>query len=273
MDKNLDIDLDSLDYLSELRAEYEEYKFLCECAVRNLTARLTNLQEEMRLSTGYSPIKSVESRIKSFTSTRQKLKARGAKSIYELQDIGGVRIITLFDDDVDRVVKMLRAQRSIEVVKIKDYIKDPKPNGYQSFHMIVNVVLHLSDPDTEFHVPIEIQIRSAAMDLWSAWDHAINYKKDCIPEIADEFVEMAEGLGKQGKKAMEARNKAGIHPATTGKIGQSRFAVRQEPDEALKTSAKTSATKKSTTKSSTSKAAVSPKENTTKKVSVKNNKV
>ena len=207
------------DLLSNLREEYDDYTFLCECAIRNLMARLTNLQKEMQRSNdGYNIIDSVEWRIKSFESTFEKLGRRQLPMTIEsirneLHDIAGVRITTPFRDDITKVVEMLKQQHSIEVVEEKDYVSNPKENGYMSYHLIVNMTFHLSG--SEHTVPMEIQIRDMSMDLWASIEHIINYKnKNRSLETVQKFKHLAEILDSLDSSAIELRNSSNIGPAT-----------------------------------------------------------
>ena len=205
-------------FVDDLYDEYNECAFLCECAIRNLMARLTNLQKEMeRSSEGYNIIDSVEWRIKSFDSTIGKLRRRQlpmtADSIRSLHDLAGVRITTPFRDDIAKVVEMLKQQRSIEVVEEKDYVSNPKENGYMSYHLIINMTFHLSG--SEHTIPMEIQIRDMSMDLWASIEHIINYKnKNRSLETVQKFKHLAEILDSLDNSAIELRDSSNINPAT-----------------------------------------------------------
>ena len=213
MDKKI-----KLGFIDDLYNEYDECAFLCECAIRNLMARLTNLQKEMeRSSEGYNIIDSVEWRIKSFESTTGKLRKRQmpmtVESMRSLHDLAGVRITTPFRDDIMKVVEMLKRQRSIEVVEEKDYISNPKENGYMSYHLIVNMTFHLSG--SEHTIPMEIQIRDMSMNLWASIEHLINYKnKNRSPETVQKFKHLAEILENLDNSAIELRDSSNVSPAT-----------------------------------------------------------
>ncbi len=116
-------------------------------------------------------------RIKSDESTREKLERKGIpvteeNALKSVKDVIGIRVVCLFLKDVYENVSIIREFPGITVVKEKDYIKDEKPNGYRSYHMIVR----FDDPKKEFYA--EIQLRTIAMDTWAALEHELKYKKD-----------------------------------------------------------------------------------------------
>jgi len=153
------------------------YKF----AIDELTTKIEILQEEFEHTHDYSPIEHVRTRLKSMDSIIEKVRRTNCPPDIEsvrarIRDIAGVRITCAFVADAYWVADMLMAQSDLEVLEIKDYIAHPKPNGYQSLHLIVTVPVFLSD-HTEF-VPVEIQLRTIAMDFWASLEHKIYYKYD-----------------------------------------------------------------------------------------------
>jgi putative GTP pyrophosphokinase len=112
---------------------------------------------------------------------KAKLKKRGLPETKEsifgnIYDAAGIRVICTYIDDVYTVAEMLRKQDDITVLEVKDYIENPKPNGYRSYHMIVRLPLHVGDKKEE--VFAEIQIRTMAMDFWASLEHKLKYKHD-----------------------------------------------------------------------------------------------
>jgi putative GTP pyrophosphokinase len=153
------------------------YKF----AIDELTTKIEILQEEFEHTHDYSPIEHVHSRLKSMDSIIDKVQRTACPPDVDsvrarIRDIAGVRITCAFVADAYWVADMLMAQSDLEVLEIKDYIAHPKPNGYQSLHLIVTVPVFLSD-HTEL-VPVEIQLRTIAMDFWASLEHKIYYKYD-----------------------------------------------------------------------------------------------
>lgn len=118
-----------------------------------------------------------------------------------------MRVICSFVDDIYSVAEMLAKQDDIEVVCVKDYIKDPKPNGYRSFHMIVEVPVFFSDRKENMRV--EIQIRTVAMDFWASLEHQMRYKNDnaAAKKISDELKTCAETIAATDLKMMELRKR------------------------------------------------------------------
>ena len=124
------------------------------------------------------------------------MKRNGYESTIEnmveyVNDIAGIRIICSFTSDIYRIADMIRNQNDIEVLAVKDYIENPKPSGYKSYHMLVTVPIYLSDRIV--HAKVEIQIRTVAMDFWASLEHKINYKfEGKVPSyIKEELVECA----------------------------------------------------------------------------------
>ncbi|MBS4201936.1 GTP pyrophosphokinase family protein [Bacillus sp. FJAT-49732] len=164
------------------------YKFACD----EINTKINILSDEFNYIHDYNPIENVKSRVKSPESIFKKMLRKGfdfsPDSIREnIRDIAGVRITCSFISDIYVLSEMLQNQGDIKVVEVKDYIKNPKPNGYQSLHMIVEIPIFMSDR-TE-HTYVEIQIRTIAMDFWASLEHKIYYKYNKeIPEgLANEL--------------------------------------------------------------------------------------
>lgn len=155
-------------------------------ALKEIGTKLEILNEEFQHVHSYNPIEHIKSRIKAPDSIVKKLKRRGYESTVEnmvkyVNDIAGVRVICSFTSDIYRIADMLASQSDINVVSIKDYIKNPKESGYKSYHMIVTLPIFLSDGAVQ--TKVEIQIRTVAMDFWASLEHKINYKfSDNVPE-------------------------------------------------------------------------------------------
>ena len=134
---------------------------------------------------------------------RQKGKEPEENGIFEY--LNGIRVVCLFEDEIYEVVELLKLQKDIEILKIKDYIKDPKKNGYRSLHLIVQVPIYSADgPQKE---PVEIQLRTLAMDYWSVLEYQLYYKKSENEEVAAELKEYAEEIARLDGKMLKLRNK------------------------------------------------------------------
>ncbi len=151
------------------------------CAIREVKTKLQVLNDELSITRKRNPIEFIKSRIKQPKSIATKLKRKGFPVTVEatmdnLSDVAGIRVICAFIDDIYKVADMLTAQDDIELIKRKDYIKNPKPNGYRSLHLIVEVPVFFSD--RKEYIRVEVQIRTIAMDFWASLEHQLKYKKD-----------------------------------------------------------------------------------------------
>ncbi|WP_410771559.1 GTP pyrophosphokinase family protein [Fontibacillus sp. BL9] len=158
------------------------YKF----ALHEVETKIEILQEEFQLLHDYNPIEHTKSRLKSPESIMKKLYRKGgAGSLSDIKnnikDIAGIRITCSFISDIYRISQMLQSQKDLKIVSVKDYIKNPKPNGYKSLHLLVEVPVFMSD--REELICVEIQIRTIAMDFWASLEHKIFYKyNEAVPD-------------------------------------------------------------------------------------------
>lgn len=146
-----------------------------------IETKLNVLKEEFTLCHDRNPINSVSSRLKSPASIIEKLKRKGVKPSFAaaentLNDIAGVRVCCMFTDDVYMLADAILKQDDITLVEKRDYIANPKKNGYRSLHLIVSVPIFLSNEKRL--VKVEIQFRTIAMDFWASVEHQLRYKKD-----------------------------------------------------------------------------------------------
>lgn len=154
------------------------------CVIRQIETKLQVLNDEFSVANKRNPISSIKSRVKSPSSIHEKLNRRGfpfteQSIVANLDDVAGVRVVCPFISDIYAIAQLISAQDDITVLKIKDYIKHPKDNGYRSFHMIVEVPVYFSDGKVPMRA--EIQIRTIGMDFWASVDHQLHYKKVMIP--------------------------------------------------------------------------------------------
>lgn len=148
-------------------------------AIREITTKLEILDDEFQMLYSHNPIHYIECRLKSIKSIAEKLVKRGFPLSIEsaaknITDIAGVRVVCHYINDVYTIADLLSKQNDIKIIKISDYIKEPKKNGYRSLHLIVTAPVYLSQKAER--VPVEIQLRTIAMDFWASLEHQLKYK-------------------------------------------------------------------------------------------------
>ena len=201
--------LDSFDgSMEELRADYVQIQTAYTAAIREINARLQTLNQDFSLQNRHNPIHHIESRVKSLPSIIKKLRDTGfpisiASAKKNLHDIAGVRVVCRYVDDIYRIANLLLAQEDISLILEKNYIKNPKPNGYRSLHIVVDVPVYMSKG--KLFIPVEIQIRTVAMDFWATLEHGIRYKTTAeVPQkIVDQLRECADVITETDYKMQE----------------------------------------------------------------------
>ncbi len=176
-----------------------ELEHLYESAAEIVKTQLHIFDSEFSMKFERNPIHGIESRIKSPQSIIGKLRRKGlpvsAQSAQQnLQDIAGIRVVCYYIDDIYAIAELLSICEAFEVLKVKDYIERPKPSGYRSLHMVLSVPVYMAT--TKKIVPVEIQIRTIAMDFWASLEHQLHYKTDCIvpPTLKQELRDCAETI-------------------------------------------------------------------------------
>ena len=167
-----------------VREQYEDFTKLMayyRCAMMEIETKLNVLNQEFSLRLDRNPISSIKSRLKSPASIREKLTRRGIDVMVDnieacLNDVAGVRVICSFPEDVRTIAKSLLKQDDVELIEKKDYILNPKQNGYRSLHLIVTVPIYLAHEKRKMRV--ELQLRTMAMDFWASLEHQLRYKKN-----------------------------------------------------------------------------------------------
>lgn len=167
-----------------VREQYEAFTKLMayyRCAMMEIETKLNVLNQEFSLRLDRNPISSIKTRLKSPASIREKLTRRGIDVTVEnieehLNDVAGVRVVCAFPEDVRTLSKALLGQDDVTLIQKKDYILNPKKNGYRSLHLIVGVPIYLANEKRKMRV--EIQLRTIAMDFWASLEHQLRYKKD-----------------------------------------------------------------------------------------------
>lgn len=190
---------------------YKDSLILLEGAITNITSKLEIIRKYKIINGEQDPIEYITSRIKSEKSMKDKLKRKNLdvtlyNALNKVYDAAGIRIICPYIDDVYKVADMLKRYSDLRVVKEKDYIKNPKGNGYRSYHIIFELSLDLAG--TIKKVYVEVQIRTIAMDFWSSLEHEMKYKKNIKnPEIiAEELRECANQIATTDINMQSIRN-------------------------------------------------------------------
>lgn len=179
--------------MEDWKNELLVYKF----ALDEMDTKFSIISQEYNLIHGHNPIEHTKSRIKSFESIVNKLARKGCDITTQcakeyIHDIAGVRIICSFIQDIYNIMDVLRQREDLKILEVKDYIQHPKPNGYRSLHLIVEIPVYLTNRVE--HVKVEIQVRTIAMDFWASLEHKIYYKlqNDVPHQLTDELKEAAD---------------------------------------------------------------------------------
>ncbi len=187
--------------------EWKTIMFLFNSALKEVSTKIDILNNEFLHVHNYNPIEHVKARIKSPESIVKKLKRNGyevttANMLKYLNDIAGIRIICSFTSDIYKIADMISNQNDVKVLIIKNYIANPKPSGYQSYHMVISIPIFLSDGPVD--TKVEIQIRTIAMDFWASLEHKIYYKFEgkAPAHISEELKECANIVNMLDKKML-----------------------------------------------------------------------
>lgn len=178
---------------------YKESIVLIEGAITEMLAKLDIIKKYKLARNERDPIEYITTRVKTEESMKEKLKRKGFEvnienALTKIYDAAGVRIVCSYIDDVYQIAEMLKSYKDLKLIKEKDYIKNPKSNGYRSYHMVFEMSLDLAGEIRP--VFVEIQIRTIAMDFWSSLEHQMKYKKDIQNQelIAEELRRCADQI-------------------------------------------------------------------------------
>jgi putative GTP pyrophosphokinase len=167
------------------------------CAMMEVSTKFNVLNEELSLQYDRNPIETIKTRLKSPESIADKLRRQNkpltvASIEKNLNDVAGVRVICSYASDIYKLADAFLRQDDITLVQSKDYIKNPKPNGYRSLHLIIETPIYLHDEKKVMRV--EVQFRTISMDFWASLEHKIRYKKELpvINEVEKELYDCAE---------------------------------------------------------------------------------
>lgn len=189
--------------ISQLRRLMMVYEF----GMEEILTKINILRNEFRLSHDYNPIEHVSSRMKSIQSLVKKAQRKGIALEYgalraSLFDIAGIRLTCSFVTDIYRMRELLLAQTDLTLLDERDYIAHPKPNGYKSLHLIVEVPVFLAEGVE--HIPVEIQLRTIAMDFWASLEHKLYYKYERdVPRHMTDALKLAADVASQLDTTME----------------------------------------------------------------------
>ncbi len=183
-----------LDIIQESIAPAEEFFAAYACAIMEIETKFKVLNEMFSLKYDGNPIESITSRVKGYDSI--------------IHDIAGVRVICSFVDDIYRLANCLLQQDDITLISKKDYIKNPKPSGYRSLHLIISVPIYLENEKK--NVKVEVQLRTIAMDFWASLEHKLKYKKN-LPEekkdmLSQELIDCANASAELDQRMQNVRN-------------------------------------------------------------------
>lgn len=181
---------DFLDIMEQNTKPYRQLMSFYRCAIMEVETKFNVLNEEQSIDSEHNPIEAVKSRIKSVDSLVRKMNRKkispSVKNIEKhIRDVAGVRVICAFPEDIYRIEKSFLMQDDVKLIERKDYIQNPKPSGYRSLHLIVEVPIFLQREKRMMKV--EVQLRTIAMDFWASLEHKLSYKKNLDGEILEEL--------------------------------------------------------------------------------------
>lgn len=195
------LDLSNLDKIQSSFNGFEKFMMMYSCAIKEVTTKFEVMNADFSVAYNRNPIEMIKSRVKKPRSIIEKLQRKNyaltMDSILDnLNDVAGVRVICSFIDDIYDVAQRFANQDDITVVEIKDYIKNPKSNGYRSYHMIIEIPVFFAD--TKRNMRVEIQFRTIAMDFWASLEHKMKYKKSVSEAklLEEELKECADIIAK-----------------------------------------------------------------------------
>ena len=192
--------------------EWQRALLLYDAVLKEICTKIEILNNEFKLAHQYNPIEHISSRIKSADSIARKMRINNRELTVEniiryVNDVAGVRIICTFTSDIYRIADAIAKQSDVTVLRVKDYIANPKPNGYTSYHMIVSIPIFLSNDKID--TKVEIQIRTIAMDFWASLEHKIYYKfEGNAPEYISRDLRECAGIVGQLDAKMLSLNEA-----------------------------------------------------------------
>lgn len=194
-----------INYIKETENEFKKIMLMYKSALKEIETKIQIISDEFQMLYSYNPIEHIKTRIKSPESIAKKLKKKGYPITYnslinKLNDVAGIRIICSFIPDIYKMVEMFDKSTDINIIKKKDYIKNPKESGYASYHLIASVPVSFTSGIMD--VKVEIQIRTIAMDFWASLEHKIKYKysEELPKNVQRELKECSKMVNKLDRK-------------------------------------------------------------------------
>jgi len=194
--------IDTYEYrleMSEKLQDFFELRQLYNAAIREVRSKLETLDEEFHVRYNHNPIHHIECRLKTPQSIFEKLKRKGHEISVDsirknLTDVAGIRVICNYIEDIYTIAELLLRQDDITLIRKRDYIANPKENGYRSLHLVIQIPIFLSD--RKELVPVEVQIRTITMDCWASLEHQLMYKSaKALPDyLRAQLKECAEAM-------------------------------------------------------------------------------
>ena len=202
-----------LDLIEKNKRPMDELMSYYQCAIMEVETKFKVLNQEYSLEYDRNPIEGIKTRVKSYDSILRKIRRKNIPMTLEgieenIRDIAGVRVICSFIDDIYMLADCLLQQDDVRLLQRKDYIRQPKENGYRSLHLIIEIPIFLQNEKRMMKV--EVQLRTIAMEFWANLEHKLRYKKD-LPEpilcqTADELSECARLSALLDVKMQNIRN-------------------------------------------------------------------
>lgn len=196
--------------MMEMMVDYTDLRMVYGCALKIVRTKFEVLDSEFEVRYQRNPINFISSRVKSNQSIigkmiRRRIPLTIENMEKEIQDIAGIRIICSYEDDIYHLADALLQQDNVTLLKRKDYIANPKPNGYRSLHLIVSVPVYFADQKRD--VPVEVQIRTSAMDFWASLEHSMKYKQEIKDQdtVAARLKSCADRIAEVDKEMQDIR--------------------------------------------------------------------
>lgn len=198
----------------ELQDSIDNISLLYNSAMKNLETKLEILSDDFDKTHSYMPIHHIQSRLKTFDSILKKAVSYGIEDpvnnldvvMREVLDIAGIRVVCNYEEDIRTMYDLLLKQEDVDMIRMKDYCDNPKESGYRSLHLVVSLPVYLVN--RKAIVPVEVQIRSVAMDAWASLEHELRYKNrgELSQDIVDELKECAEILNDVDERLSRIRH-------------------------------------------------------------------
>lgn len=196
--------------------DYKELMMMYTCAIKEIRTKFDVLNTEFNVRYQRNPINFISTRMKRSSSIIEKLESKGLAFNLEnieknIKDVAGVRVICSYVDDIYELVEMFVRQDDITLLAQKDYIANPKPNGYRSLHLIVQVPVFFANQTKK--MTVEVQIRTIAMDFWASLEHQLKYKQSVDNEeaIIEELRQCAETIAQTDERMLSIRKEIDTH--------------------------------------------------------------